>query len=172
MTNQEIFLKDLSDYLDIELSEYDCKRIGGYLDEYVAKLPLVKEPPTVIISAPKVIYRYIGNGNSDTRRVVNVDDQQKIIDLVASFTGVNEKAMKGKDRYSRIVFARHIAMFYINKYCNETLVQTGKIFNRDHTSVLSAVKNVRSKIDTGCYDHIEIIERITKELSIPLEKTA
>lgn len=48
MNNKEQFLKNVSDYLDIELSEFDGKRILGYLDEYVGSLPAKVEVREII----------------------------------------------------------------------------------------------------------------------------
>ena len=39
MNNKDLFFKNLETYLDIELSEFDRKRVGGYVDEYVDGLP-------------------------------------------------------------------------------------------------------------------------------------
>jgi len=175
MNNKNVFLKDLSDYLDIELSEYDCKRIGGYLDEYVAKLPKERKPPIMIMSAPKIVYKYVNQDKNHeivNGRVVKIVEPNKIIELVEKFAGITKKAMMGKDRCSRITLGRHIAMWYINKLCHETYTQTGKMFNRDHTTVIYAANKVKDMLQTGHQQYVKIVDQINNELSIPLEKTA
>ncbi|MTV64471.1 helix-turn-helix domain-containing protein, partial [Streptococcus pneumoniae] len=63
--------------------------------------------------------------------------------------------------YSDYVLARHTAMFFINKSCFESLLATGKIFNRDHTSVIHAIRNVRNMIECGHTKYIELVQSIS-----------
>ena len=175
MNNEDLFIKNVADYLNIDLNDFDKKRVLEYLNEYVVSLPKVEDAPVKVITVPKIIYKYVNR--KDNHEIVNgkqvkIIEPQKIIELVEKFTKVSEKQMKGKDRYFGTVLARHVSMWFINKVCHETLTETGKMFNRDHTSVINAVKNVTNMAEAENTKYVKLIEQINNELSIPLEQTA
>jgi len=173
MNNKDLFLKDLSDYLDIELSEFDCKRIGGYLDEYVGALP---EQNPQVITKIKTVYKYVGEDLKDKLEVdanVVLAKPSEILELVEQYTGVSYNSISGTNRKSEVIVARHTAMYFINKVCHLPLNATGKIFNKDHTSVLNAVKNVRNMIEGGDVRYISLFEFVSGKLpTYEFKKTA
>ena len=185
MENDNLFIKKLENYLDLTLNDFDKERIAGYLREYVADIPELKPQ---VITKIKTVYKYLGE---DLKEKMEVDatmvlvkpseiiefisgfivQPQEIIELISQKTGVSITKMKGRQRYSDYVLARHTAMFFINKSCFESLLATGKIFNRDHTSVIHAIRNVRNMIEGGHTKYIELVQSISdtiKQNNIPL----
>jgi hypothetical protein len=173
MNSKDLFLKTLSDYLDLEFSDFDKKRIVGYLDGYVADV--VDTKPQVITKV-RTVYKYVGEDLKDKIQVdanVVLAKPSEIIDLIVDFTKVSYNQMIGRDRHSKTIVARHTAMYFINKICHLTLSDTGRMFNKDHTSVLNAVKNVRNMIEGGDIRYISLFEFVSGKLpTYEFKKTA
>ena len=174
MTSQEIFLKNIADYFQLDLTDFDKKRICGYLDEYVGNLPEQK-PQT--ITKIKTVYKYLSDDLKEklkegTDEVILVKPSE-IIQIVSNITGISYKKMAAKDRHLDIIIARHTAMYFVNKICHETLVGTGVLFNRDHTSVINAVRNVRNMMEGDNSKYIALFEAVTSKISTyAVKKTA
>lgn len=69
---------------------------------------------------------------------------QNVLDLVESEYEVNEAMIKNADRKREVVEARQI-LFYILKTSRFyfSFKELGRLFNRDHTSVMHAVNKVK-----------------------------
>ncbi len=76
-----------------------------------------------------------------TDRNINITVESKIDRLlkrIATETNVSVKEMKSKFRYKEFSEARYIAMYILHKKYNLTSTRVGKLFNRDHATVLTA----------------------------------
>lgn len=68
---------------------------------------------------------------------------EKIVNSVAQYFNLTEKALKAKTRKREVVTARHFAMFYVKSLTNMSLTSIGQMFGgRDHATVLYAAKVV------------------------------
>ncbi len=67
-----------------------------------------------------------------------------IVTDVARQTGITVGQLKGELRYANICRARHMAMWIIRRNTNLSLPLIGAIFDRDHTSVIHALRKVES----------------------------
>lgn len=65
---------------------------------------------------------------------------QRIIMDVAEQFDISTRLMIGKGRQRKLVLARNMCMYIMKKYFNMTLKEVGKAFNRDHTTVIHAIK--------------------------------
>ncbi|RYG70960.1 chromosomal replication initiator protein DnaA, partial [bacterium] len=68
----------------------------------------------------------------------------------------------GKDRHKSIAFARHVAMYLCRQRLKFSFPELGRAFgNRDHTTVMSAVRKVEALRDSDpeVRAHIEALER-------------
>ena len=70
------------------------------------------------------------------------------LEAVARWFDVSVKAILGNSRLTSIARARHVAMYLLYKHTQMSYPEVGKLFDRDHTSVLHAVRRV------GRYDFI------------------
>lgn len=71
----------------------------------------------------------------------------EIIKTVATHFSVKQIAIKGKSRVKNLVTARHIAMYLLKQELSLPLIEIGRWFaNRDHTSVLHAVKKIEKEL--------------------------
>ena len=89
-----------------------------------------------------------------------------LIKKVAIFYQIQPTIIKGKKRAKEIVLARHIAMYLLKQDVQLSYVEVGKWFsNRDHTSVMHAVKKIEKLIGSEDLIVSEDIEKIRKRLS-------
>lgn len=64
---------------------------------------------------------------------------QKIIVIAADIVGVDAKDIVGLSRRQRHIQARHAVIWVLVKWCGYSTPQTGRVVNRDHSSVLHAL---------------------------------
>lgn len=100
------------------------------------------------------------NGGKDyahmDKEVVN------IVSKVQDATGISYSQMRSKNRERETVLARQYAMFriYDNLYhLGYTITAIGKMFNRDHATVLYAIKQMREALQVNDYLVTKIHER-------------
>lgn len=80
---------------------------------------------------------------TDTEKV------ERIIYLVCGVTNTPYQFILGKSRSREIVEVRHIAMYLVCWHTTLSLKAIGKIFNRDHSSVIHARDTVSDLLDTS-----------------------
>ena len=87
---------------------------------------------------------------------------QEIIDTVTRYYGVKPSELLSKRRHKSIALPRQICMWLARKHTRHSLEEIGGYFGgRDHTTVMHAVKAVKSKRqDDGSLDHdVNALER-------------
>jgi chromosomal replication initiator protein len=89
-----------------------------------------------------------------------------ICELVSGQFNVSVKELQSKSRKNTITTPRQIAMYLARKHTEESLVDIGKTFNRDHSTVLHAIKVVSNKLvrDTSINAQVEILSNKVKQL--------
>lgn len=73
----------------------------------------------------------------------------KILSYVSQKYGVPEEDIKSSKRSKDIVNARHIVVYLIRNLTDMPFVSIGKIFNRDHTTIMASVGNVEKMRKTS-----------------------
>jgi chromosomal replication initiator protein len=85
---------------------------------------------------------------------------EKILSVVAKKNGLRPEDLKSKKRQDNIAKARHVAI-YIARHLTTLPLQTiGKIFNRDHSTIISSIEKVEIDIKTRKNAHAEILSLI------------
>ncbi|VEU70045.1 DnaA ATPase domain-containing protein [Mycoplasmopsis glycophila] len=87
-----------------------------------------------------------------------------ILKTVAKYYAVSVKDILGKSRVSNIVVARHISMIMIKQMLDLSSIEIGKLFNRDHSTVLNAFKKYKEEdLDKTVQKSLEYLrDKITK----------
>lgn len=88
-----------------------------------------------------------------------VDDIQR---TVCHHFKLSERELVSKDRHKSVAFARHVAMYLCKQRLKCSFPELGRAFgNRDHTTVMSAVRKVESlrESDPEVRAHLEALER-------------
>lgn len=68
---------------------------------------------------------------------------QNVLKCVSTALTISEDKLKAKSRIRYTVKARQVAMYLIYKYTHLTTTKTGDVFNKDHATVIHAVKTVK-----------------------------
>ena len=90
--------------------------------------------------------------------------QDKIFNAVARKYGVTVEDIRGKRRTREIAQARHVCIYIMRTVTDLSLPSIGRVFNRDHTTILSSVDTIAEKIreDASLENDIEdLIKEIT-----------
>ncbi|MBN2497699.1 MAG: chromosomal replication initiator protein DnaA [Deltaproteobacteria bacterium] len=93
---------------------------------------------------------------------LNIEDVQK---AVGSFFNVKLSELKGNRRHRSISRPRQIAMYICRNYLNSTYPDIGNRFNKDHSTAISAIRNVEKLIETDLSIR-EAIEAIKRQLGL------
>ena len=87
-------------------------------------------------------------------------------DLVGNQFKVSIKDMQSRSRKKGITFPRQVAMYLSRKYTDESLADIGRNFNRDHSTVLHAIKVVTNLTnrDTSVNAQLSLLSDKVKQL--------
>lgn len=84
----------------------------------------------------------------------------RIVLQVSKATGVKPNEIMGQSRTRHVVRARFAAMVITRDYLGLSYPAIGRAFNRDHTSVINAMRKVDALVaDADLYDMEEIARR-------------
>lgn len=85
-----------------------------------------------------VSYR-IRKGDEKTEMAIYNSQSSHVIEAVEQATGITLEQLKSDDRHRAIADVRHIAIYLIRFNTTLSVVQIGKIFGRDHSTVLHSL---------------------------------
>ncbi|MCQ2786789.1 MAG: hypothetical protein MJ199_00085 [Bacilli bacterium] len=89
----------------------------------------------------------------------------KIIDVVSNYYSLTPSQLTGNMRTSQIALARHIAMYLMRDLLDISFDKIGESFGgKDHSTVMSACKNVEKGVKTN-----PSLETVIKELKEKLK---
>ena len=66
----------------------------------------------------------------------------KIVSVVGKEYQVSSSDILGKSRKSEIVLPRHISIYFSRTLLNSSLMDIGRYFGRDHSTIMSSIKKV------------------------------
>ena len=88
----------------------------------------------------------------------------KIFTAIYRHYGVSREEIVGPKRVKEIAAARHITIFLIREITDMSLPTIGKIFERDHATILSSINTVRKRLNAEPNLTPELVE-IKKEVT-------
>ena len=89
---------------------------------------------------------------------------EKIFASVYQKYGVKKEDLISTKRNKEIAYARHITVYIIREVTEMSLPNIAKIFNRDHSTIISSIETIERKLITDAMLDFEIKE-IVKEVS-------
>lgn len=97
------------------------------------------------------------------RMIVKIEQKvitcEAILQQVIATFGIDMKSINSKSRKREIVWARQAAMSLCKKYTTQSVSRIGQVIgNRDHATVLHALKNVDDLLET----EVEFREKYNK----------
>jgi chromosomal replication initiator protein len=118
----------------------NIRELEGSLNRLLAHARHMQQPVTVELAA-RALRDLVAPGPSGSRVTPTA-----ILLAVARFYGINSDDLKGKSRHKQIVVPRQIAMFLLREDAHLSTPDIGRLLNRDHTTVLHALKQIVSDI--------------------------
>ena len=135
----------------------DVRRIESALLSLGAKAALVGGPVEMEM-AREVVADIVGFSRHLTTALIG--------EMISREFKVSYKDLQSRSRKKVITFPRQIAMYLGRKHTEESLENIGKTFNRNHATVLHAVKVISElcRHDTSVCRQVEILDRKMTEL--------
>jgi chromosomal replication initiation ATPase DnaA len=90
-----------------------------------------------------------------------------IVDVVCTKFGVPQRMIYSRDRHEAVARARQVCMVLGRERLKLSSPQIGKMFRRDHGTVLAAEKTIANLVETNAVfrrDFAEVIASIEREL--------
>ena len=136
----------------------NVRQLEGALRRIMAHSMLEQAPASV--EQARV---WVSDMIADTPKTeVTVD---RILSIIAQRYSVSVDDLKSRKKSADIVNARHKCVYFIRKLTDLSTPQIGRIFSRDHTTVLNSIKNVEFEIESDA-----VFEREIKELSEEIKR--
>lgn len=122
----------------------NVRELEGALNRLLFYTINVKHVTNIDLSTIKESVRPM-MATKDKSRIVTED---KIIEVVGSYYHLTENQIKSKVRTSQIALARQICMYLCRTLIGTPYIQIGKIFGRDHSTVMSSCEKVDLMLKT------------------------
>jgi len=87
----------------------------------------------------------------------------EVVESVGRQFEIGSKNIYSNSRKKQFIMARHISMFLMSKGLGISFFKIGKMFKRDHTSVLYAVAKVEQNLKQGDFELAGALERVRKQ---------
>jgi chromosomal replication initiator protein len=132
----------------------NVRELEGMLIRLAAKASLLKRPVELAFVRTEIALTGASRPNE-----ASVEDVQRV---VCHHFKLRSTDLLSKDRHKSIAFARHLAMYLCKQRLKCSFPELGRAFgNRDHTTVMSAVRKVDAlrTTDPEVRAHLEAIER-------------
>jgi chromosomal replication initiator protein len=148
---------ELSDEVVLYLAQTirsNVRELEGTLIRLAAKSSLLGRPIDLDFARQE-----LAATSSPRANEAGVDDIQRV---VCHHFKLRTSDLLSKDRHKSIAFARHVAMYLCKQRLKCSFPELGRAFgNRDHTTVMSAVRKVEHlrSTDPEVRAHLEAIER-------------
>jgi chromosomal replication initiator protein len=147
------------------------RTLEGVLMQVFAQYELEHQMPTLssVVNILKKLSRDPSEISEDIgfeQPVARAARLEDILESVSKYYSVSIQDMIGTSRMRNIMIPRQIAMYIGKKYLNMSLVQLGERFsNRDHSTVLHAIKKIEKEIQKDP-DMIREINAIEKDVGV------
>ncbi|OQX18298.1 MAG: chromosomal replication initiator protein DnaA [Desulfobulbaceae bacterium A2] len=84
-----------------------------------------------------------------------------IRDFVSGQFRISVEELKSRSRKRAVVFARHLGMYLSRKFTEETLADIGRLYERDHSTVLHGVQTITESIhqNASIRGQVELLSR-------------
>ncbi|XCN73912.1 MAG: chromosomal replication initiator protein DnaA [Candidatus Electrothrix aestuarii] len=117
----------------------DIRRIESALMGIKAKASMYNAPPDMNI------VRSVLEGFGELQQQMQLNGRA-IRDVISSQYKISVDELTSRSRKRAVSFPRQIAMYLTRKYTEESLADIGNLYNRDHSTVLYAIKVINRDI--------------------------
>ena len=144
----------------------NVRALEGAMTRVLAFASLLSEP----LSTPLVRHA-LGAGERPAQRTTSGDPPslEAIQDAVCASQGIPRTDLLSSRRTPRIARARQLAMYLARELTPLSLSQIARAFDRDHTTVIHAVRAVSGRLEPGS-DTATAVHRIRSDLGIEVSR--
>ena len=115
----------------------DIRKLESAIVGLKAKSSLLGRSPDLAM-AKEVVAEIVGNSQELSAELIR--------DFIARHFRVSVADLQSKSRKKTITFPRQLSMYLARKYTEQGLMEIGKAFNRDHSTVLHSVRKITEAI--------------------------
>ena len=128
----------------------DIRRMESAIMGIKAKSCLHDAPPDLSM-VREVVYNLIGNSVDVTAETIR--------DLIGRQFRVSVDDLRSRSRKRSITFPRQVGMYLTRKYTDKSLADIGSLYNRDHSTVLYAIKTITKDMSqqTTVREQVELL---------------
>lgn len=155
------FSKDVARFLAENIKTNSTRQLIGIITTLCIKSDYDSKNEISIEYASETLKNFLVKRD----KILSPDE---ILDIVSSFFTLKPVDLKANTRANNIAYPRSIAMYILREKTNLSLNEIGVYFNRNHSTVVSAIKKISSEIETDeeLKGTIELINnRIKMEIS-------
>ncbi len=95
---------------------------------------------------------------------------EKIIKQIATYFGIRAEDLTGKSQMREFAQPRQIAMYFCRKLLRIPFQGIGRLFGRDHSTVMSSIKQVDKAVEAKEPPYAQSIEAISRKFLMRLPK--
>jgi chromosomal replication initiator protein len=149
--------------LDDELVDYLARHLKGDIRKTESALLGIRAKSCLLKTAPDM--ELIKNVLSNLVEMPRQLDGKAIRELIGCQYNISVDALMSRSRKRTVTFPRQVAMYLTRKYTDHSLADIGAFYNRDHSTVLHAIKVVTRErsIKNGVREQIDILSRKLKK---------
>ena len=151
------FPDDVMEYIAENLNN-NIRQLEGAVKRLCAQCMLTGAPVSLDLAVRSISDQVVGSESV----TVTID---KILTTVSTHYGLTVEDLKSRKRTSNIASARHVAIYMIKKLTDRSLPAIGRVFGRDHTTMINSIDTVEKKLSTdSSFDHEvqELIRSVKK----------
>jgi chromosomal replication initiator protein len=143
--------EDVAQFLAENLT-HDIRQLEGGLDSLKASSFFLKRE--INMDLAKEIVKQL----TPTKHLATVEDIQKI---VCKYFKIDMEALKSKSRKKIVTYPRSIAIYLCRRYTDKSLEFIGRLFNRNHSTILYDDDKIKKniKIDESLRKEVEFLSR-------------
>jgi len=128
-----------------ELAQGNIRRLEGALTRVAALSSVLGEPATPLLARQALAGTSPAGPSTDGSKL----DVEQIQDAVCQVLHLSPGDLTSTRRTPDVVRGRHIAVYLTRELTELTLAEIGRQFNRDHSTVLHALRSVSRKLEPG-----------------------
>lgn len=157
--DEGIITRDILEYI-AEFSSSNIRELKSAVMKVVSHITVFKKGSITLEEVKTLLDGHFSGGPQRTITILEIQKE------VASFYGVTVSELSGTKRSRNIAHARHVAMYLAQELSDATLSEIGKKFSRDHTTVMSGIRNIKKKAkeDREQREELEAIKKMIREV--------
>lgn len=112
-----------------------------------------------------MIHPYVYAGLINPMLKTKEDCAREVVRIVAKHFDITEEKAYEKNRKHKAVLTRQISSYIIKDKFEMSLVDIGKLFGQDHTTIISSIRAINNYIDTKNKKVLHHLDRIKSKVA-------